>query len=246
MKTAVDEEVQELAGELEDQTPEWVLAVAFVRFPKLTIALSGIESAVLVDMASKMRADVSVFTLDTGRMHEETHRFLDAMRERYPIQLDVMSPDAARVEAMVREKGLYSFYADGHEECCGIRKVEPMKRMLATRDAWVTGQRRDQSPTRKTIGVVELDTTFGSAERPLVKLNPLAKWDVARVWSYAREHRVPINALYEQGFASIGCAPCTRAVLPGEHERSGRWWWEDAEKKECGIHAGNLVRLGRR
>ena len=141
----------------------------------------------------------------------------------------------------MREKGLFSFYRDGHKECCGIRKVEPLVRALRPLKAWVTGQRRDQSPgTRAEVPVVQLDSTFGSPERPLVKFNPLANWSSKQVWAYIREHEVPYNALHERGFFSIGCEPCTRPINPGQHEREGRWWWEEETLKECGLHAGNV------
>jgi phosphoadenosine phosphosulfate reductase len=141
----------------------------------------------------------------------------------------------------VREKGLFSFFKDGHKECCGVRKVEPLVRALRPLKAWVTGQRKDQSPgTRAEVPVVQLDATFGSPERPLVKFNPLANWSSKQVWAYIREHDVPYNSLHERGFVSIGCEPCTRPINPGQHEREGRWWWEEETMKECGLHAGNV------
>jgi phosphoadenosine phosphosulfate reductase len=143
------------------------------------------------------------------------------------------------VEKLVREKGLFSFYNDGHQECCGIRKVEPLRRALSTLNAWVTGQRRDQSPsTRAEVPVVQADPTFSTPDHELIKFNPLANWSSQQVWDYIRENAVPYNPLHERGFISIGCEPCTRAVLPGQHEREGRWWWEEATKKECGLHSG--------
>jgi phosphoadenosine phosphosulfate reductase len=155
-----------------------------------------------------------------------------------------MSPEAAPLEAFVKRKGLFSFYNDGHEECCGIRKIEPLRRTLAGLRAWSTGQRRDQSPaTRSAIAVIEMDRTFAGAggAGTLVKLNPLARWSSADTWQYIRDNSIPHNALQERGFVSIGCEPCTRAVLPGEHERAGRWWWEETTKRECGLHIGNIA-----
>jgi phosphoadenosine phosphosulfate reductase len=140
------------------------------------------------------------------------------------------------VEDLVRNKGLFSFYTDGHEECCAIRKVEPLGRALAKYRAWVTGQRRDQSPTRHNVEVVQLDEAHQGLAGPMLKLNPLAALSLADVWRYLREHDIPYNPLHDRGFVSIGCAPCTRAIRPGEHERTGRWWWEDATKRECGLH----------
>jgi phosphoadenosine phosphosulfate reductase len=153
-----------------------------------------------------------------------------------------MSPEAEPLQAFTRKKGLFSFYEDGHGECCGIRKIEPMKRKLATLDAWATGQRRDQSPaTRSAIPAIELDRTFSGALGTLTKLNPLARWTSAQTWQFIREQHIPFNPLHERGFVSIGCEPCTRPPLPGEHERAGRWWWEDATKRECGLHIGNVT-----
>jgi phosphoadenosine phosphosulfate reductase len=239
------DDVRRLAAEYEDAPAQDILRFAINRFPRIAISLAGAESSVLVDMAVEIKSDVAVFTLDTGRLHPETYRFIDAIRERFRLDVEVLFPEPLRVEALVREKGLFSFYTDGHEECCAIRKVEPLKRMLQKVDAWITGQRRDQSPTRSMIPVIELDETFGTKDRPLLKFNPLAKWNMQRVWSHIHENRVPYNELYEHGYASIGCEPCTRPVPPGEHERAGRWWWEDPTSKECGIHAGNLVRSKR-
>jgi phosphoadenosine phosphosulfate reductase len=192
-------------------------------------------------MASKTGAKFSVFSLDTGRLHPETYQFIEKVREHYRIPIEVYFPRPEAVEMLVREKGLYSFYRDGHKECCDIRKVEPLKRALAKLEAWVTGQRRDQSPgTRSAVPVMQPDSTFSTPDRHLVKFNPLANWTSNQVWDYIRQNQVPYNPLHERGFISIGCEPCTRAVLPGEHERAGRWWWEDATKKECGLHAGNI------
>jgi phosphoadenosine phosphosulfate reductase len=138
-------------------------------------------------------------------------------------------------------KGLFSFYEDGHHECCSIRKVEPLKRKLAQVDAWMTGQRRDQSlDTRQNIPEIQRDTTFSTPEHPLIKFNPLLNWTSAQVWDYIEAYQVPYNELHQKGFISIGCEPCTRAVLPNQHERTGRWWWESSAKKECGLHAGNF------
>jgi sulfate adenylyltransferase large subunit/thioredoxin-dependent adenylylsulfate APS reductase len=217
--------------------PEEALALALSRYERVAIAFSGAEDVILIDMATRIRSDVSVFFLDTGRLHPETYRFLERVRERYGVRIEALFPDPQLVESLVREKGLYSFRNDGHGECCGIRKVAPLRRKLATLDAWVTGQRRDQSPgTRSNVAVIEEDATFGSLERPLVKINPLATWTSERVWAYIRRENVPYNELHERGFVSIGCEPCTRPILPGQHEREGRWWWEEAMKKECGLH----------
>ena len=233
----VEQRIARWSAELSEQHPDEVLRLALAQPGALAISFSGAEDVVLIDMAVRLRADVSVFTLDTGRLHRETYDFLERVRVHYKIRLEVLSPEAAAVEQLVRDKGLYSFYEDTHSECCGIRKVEPLRRRLATLDSWVTGQRRDQSPgTRQSVPLVQIDGAFSKAERPLVKWNPLAGWSSARVWRYIHEHEVPHNALHARGFVSIGCDPCTRAVLPGQHEREGRWWWEEATKKECGLH----------
>lgn len=201
------------------------------------IAFSGAEDVVLIHMAAETGLPFSVFTLDTGRLHAETYRFIEEVRERYDAPIEVMFPDPAGVQELVLSKGLFSFFEDGHKECCGIRKVEPLRRALKTRRAWITGQRRDQSPgTRAEVPRVQVDAGFEGVDGPLVKLNPLADWTSDHVWAYIRHHEVPHNALHARGFKSIGCEPCTRAILPGEHERAGRWWWEEATKKECGLH----------
>jgi phosphoadenosine phosphosulfate reductase len=234
-------DVPGLAAELDGRSPQEILAACFERSgSEVALSFSGAEDVALVDMAVRLRNDVRVFSLDTGRLHPETYRFLDRVRKHYGLALECLSPDAAAVESLVRQKGLFSFYEDGHQECCGIRKVLPLRRKLATLDAWVTGQRRDQSPTRSDVPVVQLDKAFSGPGRILVKWNPLTAWSSADVWRYIREHEVPYNELHEKGFTSIGCEPCTRAVLPTAHEREGRWWWEEATKKECGLHAGNL------
>jgi phosphoadenosine phosphosulfate reductase len=231
-----------LAAEMADKNPRDIMAFAMREFaPNLAISFSGAEDVVLVDMASKIGGAFTVFTLDTGRLHRETYEFIERVREHYGVPVEAFFPHRDAVEKLVREKGLFSFYRDGHKECCGIRKVEPLVRALKGRRGWVTGQRKDQSPgTRAEVPVVQLDTAFGSDKEPLVKFNPLANWTSKQVWAYIREHDVPYNALHDRGFASIGCDPCTRPVNPGQHEREGRWWWEEATMKECGLHAGNL------
>jgi len=238
-----DVDVDAAARALADRAPAEVLRWGLERWgDSLGIAFSGAEDVVLIHMASESGLPFSVFCLDTGRLHPETYRFIDAVRKRYGVDVALMSPDAAPLQAFVRRKGLFSFYEDGHEECCSIRKVEPLRRTLATFRAWATGQRRDQSPaTRAAIAVVERDRTFSGVDGALIKLNPLAAWSSAQTWQYIRDHGVPYNPLHERGFVSIGCEPCTRAILPGEHERAGRWWWEDATKRECGLHIANVA-----
>jgi len=239
--TAVTFDVAKLAGEYKDKTPSEILSLAIEHYDNISISFSGAEDVVLIDMAVKIKPDIKVFSLDTGRLHPETYKFMEQVREHYSINIDVMSPDSKQLETFVHEKGLYSFYKDGHQECCGIRKVMPLRRILSTLDAWITGQRQDQSPaTRQSIPVLQKDIAFSSADHTLVKFNPLALWTSQQVWQYIRGNDVPFNELHSKGFASIGCEPCTRAILPNQHEREGRWWWEEATKKECGLHIDNI------
>ncbi len=222
---------------LAGKKPRAILKAALTEFPHIAIAFSGAEDVVLIDMACKLREDIRVFTLDTGRLHPETYRFIEKVKQRYPIQLDILYPDASAVSRLVSDKGLFSFYRDGHHECCAIRKVEPLRRKLATLDAWITGQRRDQNPdTRQGLSEVEIDHAFAGRTGRLVKFNPLANWNSTQIWDYIEAFDVPYNELHQRGFRSIGCEPCTRPTLPHQHEREGRWWWETANKKECGIH----------
>jgi phosphoadenosine phosphosulfate reductase len=234
------ETIEELNRQAHLLAPKAILAEGYSLVPDCAISFSGAEDVILIDMAAKITRSPQVFTLDTGRLHPETYRFIDQVRERYSLDLHVLSPDSGALEDLVRRKGLYSFYQDGHEECCQIRKIDPLRRKLAGISAWVTGQRRDQSPTRRAVEVFELDRTFGTPEHPLLKINPLANWSLQQVWDYIRMFDVPYNPLHDRGFVSIGCEPCTRPVNPGQHEREGRWWWEEATAKECGLHQGNL------
>ena len=243
--STADFDIAAAAARLAGAHPEDILAEALDRFPGLSISFSGAEDVALIDMAARAAertgARFRVFTLDTGRLHPETSEFIEQVRERYGTPIEAYAPQAAAVEALVREKGLFSFRRDGHQECCGIRKVEPLGRALAGVAAYATGQRRDQSPgTRAELPVVQPDPGFGREASPMVKFNPLANWTSAQVWQHILAHRLPYNPLHDRGFKSIGCAPCTRPVNPGEHERAGRWWWEEATKKECGLHAINL------
>ena len=238
-------QLEQEAARLARAHPADIIAAALASFERVAISFSGAEDVVLVDLAAreaeKLGKHFRVFSLDTGRLHPETLAFIEAVRSRYGVAIELYSPQADAVEALVRAKGLFSFRADGHQECCAIRKVEPLGRALKEADAYITGQRRDQSPgTRADIPVVQLDRGFGREANPLVKFNPLANWSSAQVWQHIMSYGVPYNPLHDQGFKSIGCAPCTRPTHPGEHERAGRWWWEEATKKECGLHSINL------
>jgi phosphoadenosine phosphosulfate reductase len=230
-------ELQEAHERLANASPAEILSWGLQRHgASCGIAFSGAEDVVLIDLAARSGLPYSVFCLDTGRLHEETYRFLDRVRAFYGIELQLMAPQAEPLQAFVRKKGLFSFLEDGHNECCGIRKIEPLKRALAPLRAWASGQRRDQSPTRTDVKVLEVDRSFKGAGAQLLKLNPLAAWTSAQVWEYIRREKVPYNTLHDHGFISIGCQPCTRPIRPGEHERAARWWWEDATQRECGLH----------
>lgn len=222
--------------------PEDVLADALQRFPaeRIAISFSGAEDVVLIDMAVKLGYAVQVFSLDTGRLHAETYQFIERVRERYDLEIEMLMPDASAVGQLVREKGLFSFLRDGHQECCAIRKIQPLREKLRGLDAWITGQRQDQSVTRTSVPTEQDDHAFGSNDHPLVKYNPLAQWSSQDVWDYIRANDVPYNELHNRGFTSIGCEPCTRPTGPHQHEREGRWWWEEAEDKECGLHEQNV------
>ena len=233
-----------LALELEN-APEDVIDSAFKRFDRdrIAISFSGAEDVILIDMASKLAGAVfNVFTLDTGRLHTETYEFIERVRDHYGIAIEVLSPDNWDVEELVREKGLFSFYKDGHTQCCGIRKIASLERKLGDLDAWITGQRRDQGTTRTNVPHEQLDTAFSTRDHEIIKFNPLASWSSEDVWTYIHKHDVPYNDLHNQGYKSIGCAPCTRPIADGESERAGRWWWEHEDDKECGLHVQNVAR----
>lgn len=231
----------DINSELSQKSPQHILRYALENYDNIAISFSGAEDVALIEMAHKIRPDVAVFSLDTGRLHPETYQYIETVRKHYGIAIDVISPDGEAVRQLVREKGLYSFYQDDHGECCGIRKIGPLRRRLSEVDAWITGQRKDQSPgTRADIPVIQEDNGFKGQNDQLMKFNPLANWSSQQVWDYIRAFEVPYNPLHDRGFVSIGCEPCTRPVGPGQHEREGRWWWEEATKKECGLHATNL------
>ena len=231
--------VAEASPRIESAPPQAILDWALATFaPDIALASSfGAEDVVLIDMWWRLDPDVRVFTLDTGRLHEETYEVMERVRQKYAIPIQSFFPDREGVERLEREHGFYSFRSSiqARKTCCGIRKVEPLGRALASLRAWVTGLRREQASTRTGIAAVEWDAAHG-----LVKVNPLAHWSEPQIWSYIREHKVPYNSLHEQGFPSIGCAPCTRPIMPGEDIRAGRWWWEYPAHKECGLHVGDL------
>jgi phosphoadenosine phosphosulfate reductase len=237
-------DLQAAAPSLEDLEPEEVLAWAYRTFDRVAIVASfQAEAVVLIDMACRVVERPEVVTLDTGRLPEETHALMDRVRARYPIDLHVQLPDPLEVGRMVEAHGqnLFRRSVDLRERCCEVRKVRPLARALEGFDAWVTGLRRDQSASRRRTPVVQVDRAHGG----MAKIAPLAGWTRDRVWAYTEEHDLERHELYARGYLSIGCAPCTRAVGPGEDERAGRWWWETSTTKECGLHVtadGRLVR----
>lgn len=217
--------------------PHAVLAKALdVYHPRIALASSfSLEDAVLIHMMTRIRKDARIFAIDTGRLDPETYDCAEELRTRYGLAIEWVFPRHESVERLEREKGLFSFRSsvENRKECCGIRKVEPLGRALQGLDAWITGLRREHGPTRSGLRVVEDDPAHGLS----AKISPLAGWTLDHLWTYAREHSVPCNRLYDCGYASIGCQPCTRAIQPGEDLRAGRWWWEQPEHKECGLHA---------
>ncbi|PUZ72196.1 hypothetical protein GQ55_2G374100 [Panicum hallii var. hallii] len=234
-----------LARELEGASPLEVMDRALAMFgSEIAIAFSGAEDVALIEYAKLTGRPFRVFSLDTGRLNPETYQFFDKVEKHYGIRIEYMFPDAGEVQELVRTKGLFSFYEDGHQECCRVRKVRPLRRALRGLRAWITGQRKDQSPgTRASIPVVQVDPSFEGQDGgagSLIKWNPVANVDGKDIWTFLRTMDVPVNSLHAQGYVSIGCEPCTRPVLPGQHEREGRWWWEDAKAKECGLHKGNI------
>jgi len=214
-----------------------VLGWALNKFhPRIAIACS-FQHTVLIHMAIQIRPDVRVFSIDTGRLPEETYECARDIERHFGIKIEWHFPRQDAVESMMRDGGTFSFRESlkARRQCCAIRKVEPLNRALAGLDAWVTGVRREQNVTRSSTAKLEVDRTHNG----IVKVNPLADWSYGDVCAYVKEHKLPYNALFERGYTSIGCACCTRAVEPGEDPRAGRWWWEHPEYKECGLHARN-------
>ena len=235
----LDEEatwVHEAAARFEHASAPELLGWALEQFhPRMAIsAAGGVDGMVLMDMAWRLERGVRVFTLDTGRLPPETYTLFEEVRERYGIAVEWEYPDSGEISKLVNEHGPNLMYraVDLRIACCEARKVAPLKRKLETLDAWVAGLRREQWASRRNIAKVEFDRDHGG----IVKLNPLADWTFEEVWDYVRKNDVPYHELFDQGYTSIGCAPCTRPVQAGEGERAGRWWWEENVSKECGIH----------
>lgn len=225
----------ELAEETRALDARQLLGCVLERFgDKIALASSfGAEDQVLTDMLCQVCDQPRIFTLDTGRLPEETYEVMTATRQKYGIHINILFPDRQQVEEMVNARGPNLFYesVEARKLCCRIRKVEPLKRMLSGLQAWICGLRAEQSLTRTDLQRAEWDETFG-----LLKVSPLADWTTEQVWDYIKKNDVPYNKLHDEGYPSIGCAPCTRAVGPDEDIRSGRWWWEQPEHKECGLH----------
>ncbi|HEY3109126.1 MAG TPA: phosphoadenylyl-sulfate reductase [Chloroflexota bacterium] len=232
-----DYEAGEIAVELDDKDPQDVIAWSIERFQRTHLAICTSfqsDGMAILDMAWRIDPKVRVFTVDTGRMPAETYDLMEQVRDRYGMQIEVYYPDAQELQSLVRRHGVNMFYQSVPMRltCCDVRKVRPLVKVLHGLDAWVTGLRRDQWATRSNIRKIELDHDHGG----IVKVNPLADWTDEEVWDYIRDNEVPYHPLYDQGYQSIGCAPCTRPVEPGANARSGRWWWEKDGPKECGMH----------
>lgn len=221
---------------LETKTAQEVLDWALKTYgEKVALASSfGAEDVVLIDMLAKINPGARVFTLDTGRLPGETYEVIEKIRDKYGLKIETYYPDTKAVEDMVTKYGPNLFYksVELRKLCCEIRKVDLLKRVLKGLSAWITGLRREQSVTRTEVKKAEIDASHNS----IIKINPLADWTEEQVWIYIRENHVPYNVLHDKNYPSIGCAPCTRAVKPGEDIRAGRWWWETPEHKECGLH----------
>jgi phosphoadenosine phosphosulfate reductase len=227
---------------LVDNTKATLQRIADEFSPAVFASSLAAEDMVLTDLILKSKLPIGIFTLETGRLHKETLAMVDRIRETYGYEVALYKPEASAIDAYVTQNGLNAFYdsVDMRKECCRIRKVEPLNRALAGNKAWVTGQRRAQSTTRAELAVQEDDVAHG-----MTKFNPLADWSEEDVWNYIRGNNVPYNPLHDKGYPSIGCEPCTRAIQPGEDVRAGRWWWENPESKECGLHVvdGKLIRI---
>ncbi|RFC36770.1 MAG: phosphoadenylylsulfate reductase (thioredoxin) [Candidatus Nitrotoga sp. SPKER] len=216
-----------------------VLANAVRDYTPVIFANSlGAEDMVLTDLINKYQPDIEMFSLDTGRLPQETYDLMQEVRAHYSVPLQIFFPEARQIEEYVAQNGVNGFYdsVELRKRCCHIRKVEPLRRALSGKRAWLTGMRHEQAPTRGVLQVSAFD-----ADNGLQKFNPLLDWSNAEVWEYLKQYEVPYNKLHDHFYPSIGCAPCTRAITPGEDIRSGRWWWEDAQNKECGLHVNKIT-----
>ncbi|MDK2065495.1 phosphoadenylyl-sulfate reductase [Aliarcobacter butzleri] len=228
------EDLKNINKELENKTTIDVIAYFLDNFKNIALSSSlAAEDQVLTDILLKKNKNASIFTLDTGRLHPETYDVMDATNLKYGIKIDVFFPDNENVQKLYKTQGVNGHYEsiENRKNCCNIRKIEPLKRALKDVEVWVTGLRASQSVTRTDMPLVEWDENFN-----VIKVNPLINWSQEDVWDYIKTNKVPYNKLHDQGFPSIGCAPCTRAIKDGEDIRAGRWWWENPEHKECGLH----------
>ena len=225
-----------LRQRMNGKTPQELIRMALDEFGDQLVFVTSFqkEGMILIDMASRLNTPFRVATIDTGRLHEETYAFMEQVKERYRLRLEIFYPEADEVREMVSRHGINLFYynVEARLNCCRVRKVEPLKRILQNSRAWITGLRNGQSATRANVRKVELDEEHGG----IFKLNPLADWSEKQVEQYLKDFNVPVHPLYNKGYSSIGCAPCTRPVKEGEHPRAGRWWWEEGNRKECGMH----------
>jgi phosphoadenosine phosphosulfate reductase len=229
-------QVEELNNEFNGKSPEDALKWALDNVhPNIALASSfGAEDVVVIDMLMKVSPQARVFTLDTGRLNQETYNVMDDVKNKYNLSLEIMFPDTEETQSMVREHGMNFFYKgqENRKLCCGVRKVKPLKKMLGTLDGWITGIRADQTDNRGDAAIFEIDNVFGG----ILKVNPIINWSWDETWDYIKANNVPYNKLHDQGYPSIGCEPCTRAIKVGEDLRAGRWWWENESDKECGLH----------
>jgi phosphoadenosine phosphosulfate reductase len=229
------EQIQQLNERL--KTPQDILKWALDNLhPRIAMASSfGAEDVVVIDMMMKINPKSRIFTLDTGRLNQETYDIMDEIRNKYNTNIEVMFPDSNEVEQMVRVNGMNLFYQSmaNRKLCCGIRKVHPLKKMLSTVDGWITGLRADQTEVRSGAKRIEIDPQHNG----IIKVNPIIEWTWEKTWDYIKDNNVPYNKLHDKGYPSIGCEPCTRAIKLGEPLRAGRWWWETDPQKECGLHA---------
>ncbi len=236
-----ENEVFKYQRELNNSSAQEIISWAITYFGPANIALAsslGAEDQAITDLMFKINPQTQIFTLDTGRLSQETYEVIERTNEKYHFKIEMVFPDNKKVEALVNKYGPDLFYksVENRRKCCYVRKVEPLQKKLTTLKAWICGLRKEQAITRSEVKQIEWDETFN-----LVKLNPLVNWTEEDVWQYIKNNNVPYNKLHDQGYPSIGCAPCTRAIDAGEDIRAGRWWWEMPEQKECGLHI-NAVR----
>ncbi len=229
------EQIENLNKEFQNSSPQEVISFFLLNYPeKIAFATSlGIEDQVITEMIVSINKSIKIFTLDTGRLFQETYDLIQKTNSRYKINIEIYFPDTRQVEKMVKEKGINLFYEsiENRKLCCHVRKIESLKRVINNFDFWITGLRKKQSEIRANDKLIEWDKING-----LIKVNPLIKWTEKDVWNYIKEKNIPYNSLHNKGFKSIGCVPCTRAVEDSEDSRSGRWWWENDGHKECGLH----------